>query len=153
MTGNFQYRDRKIRVETIGIKTPETMSSSAPSAADKDVDLARYIALHELKETLKVQSKQLNVEFKELSSRIHTYLLHEPGNRCRCPNTKYAVHIQPKTKTTSLNRSLIGEGYVAYQHSRGNMNVTADERDAFLVLLSELRKSKKEVIHDVVISQ
>tara|TARA_B110000046_G_scaffold185190_1_gene225960 strand:- start:224 stop:652 length:429 start_codon:yes stop_codon:yes gene_type:complete len=127
------------------------INMSHVSAADKDVDLARYIALHERKEELKVQSKHLNAEFKELTSRIHEYLLHEPGNACHCPNTKYAVRIQPKTKTGSLNQALIGEGYVAYQRARGNSTVTVDERDSFLSLLKELRKTKKEVVHDVAV--
>ena len=48
-----------------------------------------------------------------------------------------------------MNIPLIGQGYIEFQKTHGRPTVTDEERDAFLTCLKILRKTKKEIVHDV----
>ena len=115
--------------------------------ADSEQALSRFIALHEAREKLKGQLKQVNQEYKQLNDRIHEYLLTQPGNAARV-NAKYAIQLRTKKKTSGLNIALIGDGYCEFNGVHGR-NVQDAERESFLASLKALRKTKTELTQEV----
>jgi len=112
-------------------------------------EIIRFLTLHETKQSLKITSKGVNQEYKELNNTIHEFLMTQPGNAAQI-NERYTIQLRAQTKTPSLNAPLIAEAYVGFHSSHGRA-VTDKERDGFMLHLKALRKSKskKDTSRDV----
>jgi hypothetical protein len=117
------------------------------TTAGMEQEFARFIVLYEAKDTLRLQAKAVNQEFKLLNERIHQYLLQQQGN-AKTINARYAIHLRVKNKVSGLNAQLIGEGYAGFHTSIGRTS-SVDETTAYLVFLKALRKTKTEPVYDV----
>ena len=122
---------------------------SVPGNADSlQIALQQYVEIHDQIQAIKVQLKQLNLDFKARGTAVHQFLHGHPGNTCKV-SEKHTVQLKSKTKASGLNTPLIGQGYIDFQKSHGRPNVSIEERDAFLGTLKELRKQKQEIVQDV----
>lgn len=120
---------------------------SEPSVIQTDI--IRFLTLYESKQSLKITSKGINQEYKELNNTIHEFLMTQQGNSAQI-NDKYTLQLRAQTKTPSLTAPLIAEAYVGFHSSHGRV-VTEKERDGFMLYLKALRKSKakKDTSRDV----
>lgn len=110
-------------------------------------DLHRFIELHEMKEAMRVQTKQVNKEFKVLTETVKQFLLQQQGNQAPI-GSKYGIQLREKIKTCSLNTQLLQEGYSGFHAARGRV-VAADETNEYLGFLKALRKTKNTIDHDI----
>jgi hypothetical protein len=109
--------------------------------------MEQYIEVYSSIQAVKLHLKQLNLDFKSKNPVVLQFLTQHPGRTCRVTAT-HSVQLKQKIKTAGLNPLVIGEGYLAFQHSRGR-EATTEERDAFLLSLKELRKTKTDTVEDV----
>jgi hypothetical protein len=98
-----------------------------------------FLQSYERLAEMRTKMKEEMVRFKVLQEDVHTYLLQHGGG---FQLSEYSVTIRKHRKALGqLKLTVVGTGYVDFQHAHGRSDVSTEEKSAFMATIQKLQRA------------